>query len=276
MTSVRLMISSRSPGDRATARLVSVVALVGPDKLQPGKSVGGSWRGRGSRHRDPGCPPNGRSRAAAGLRHRRGHAACGPSPSCRRHPLRPFRPGSRLPFFRRFQRLTVDDRGARAGLAVERVSSSQRSQTPSRWNCRKMCKPSSTEGTGRLGRYRHGQPVRRRWKIAFIAAHVGLARPPAGFRRRNQRLQTLPLRITQIAGKGRSRLLVGRPMRLRPHPKSKPPSHLAGGKSRAANPRYKLSGPALMQASPETGRAVTPCAASPRRPRPRSTSRRTG
>ena len=33
-------------------------------------------------------------------------------------------------------------------------------------------------------------------------AHVGLARPPAGFRRRNQRLQTLPLRITQIAGKG--------------------------------------------------------------------------
>ena len=34
-------------------------------------------------------------------------------------------------------------------------------------------------------------------------------------------------------------------MRLRPHPKSKPPSHLGGGKSRAANPRYKLLGQAL-------------------------------
>src|ERR1700729_4235795 len=78
-------------------------------------------------------------------------------------------------------------------------------------------------------------------------AQVVLARPPAGFRRRNQRLQTLPLRITQIAGKGRSRLLVGRPMRLRPHPESKPPSHLGGGESRAANPRYKLLGQALGQ-----------------------------
>ena len=85
-------------------------------------------------------------------------------------------------------------------------------------------------------------------------AHVGLARPPAGFRRRNQRLQTLPLRITQIAGKGRSRLLVGRPMRLRPHPKSKPPSHLGGGKSRAANPRYKLLGQALSPQGPRWAR----------------------
>ena len=76
-------------------------------------------------------------------------------------------------------------------------------------------------------------------------AHVGLARPPSAFRRRNQRLQTLPLRITQIAGNGRSRLLVGRSMRLRPHPESKPPSHLGGGESRAANPRYKLLGQAL-------------------------------
>ncbi len=69
-------------------------------------------------------------------------------------------------------------------------------------------------------------------------------RPP-GFAAGIQRLQTLPLRITQIAGKGRSRLLVGRPMRLRPHPESKPPSHLGGGESRAANPRYKLLGQAL-------------------------------
>jgi hypothetical protein len=34
-------------------------------------------------------------------------------------------------------------------------------------------------------------------------------------------------------------------MRLRPHPESKPPSHLGGGESRAANPRYKLLGQAL-------------------------------
>src|ERR1700722_7138458 len=36
-------------------------------------------------------------------------------------------------------------------------------------------------------------------------------------------------------------------MRLRPHPESKPPSHLGGGESRAANPRYKLLGQALKQ-----------------------------
>ena len=69
-------------------------------------------------------------------------------------------------------------------------------------------------------------------------------RPP-GFAAGIQRLQTLPLRITQIAGKGRSRLLVGRPMRLRPHPELKPPSHLGGGELRAANPRYKLLDQAL-------------------------------
>jgi hypothetical protein len=33
---------------------------------------------------------------------------------------------------------------------------------------------------------------------------------------------------------------------LRPHPESKPPSHLGGGESRAANPRYKLLGQALI------------------------------
>ena len=67
-------------------------------------------------------------------------------------------------------------------------------------------------------------------------AHVGLARPPAGFRRRNQRLQTLPLRITQIAGKGVPDCLWS-PYALASNPKSKPPSHLGGGKSRAAYTR---------------------------------------
>jgi hypothetical protein len=34
---------------------------------------------------------------------------------------------------------------------------------------------------------------------------------------------------------------------LRPHPESKPPSHLGGGESRAANPRYKLLDQALSE-----------------------------
>ena len=46
-----------------------------------------------------------------------------PSPSCRRrNPLRLFHSGSRLPFFRRFQRLAVEDRGGWAGFAVERFA----------------------------------------------------------------------------------------------------------------------------------------------------------
>src|ERR1700691_2237195 len=59
-------------------------------------------------------------------------------------------------------------------------------------------------------------------------AHIGLARPPARLRRWDQRLQTLPVRVSQSAGKGRARLFGGRPMRLRPHPEAKPPSHLGG------------------------------------------------
>jgi hypothetical protein len=76
-------------------------------------------------------------------------------------------------------------------------------------------------------------------------AHIGLAWPPARLRRRDQRLQTLPLRVSQIAGKGRPRLFVGRPLRLRPHPESNPPSHLGGSESRPAPPRQKLLGQAL-------------------------------
>jgi hypothetical protein len=38
---------------------------------------------------------------------------------------------------------------------------------------------------------------------------------------------------------------------LRPHPESKPPSHLGGGESRAANPRYKLLGQALTSSEKE-------------------------
>src|ERR1700691_4258702 len=53
-------------------------------------------------------------------------------------------------------------------------------------------------------------------------AHIGLARPPARLRRRDQRLQTLPLRVSQIAPQTSPRLFVNLPLRLLPHPESKP------------------------------------------------------
>jgi hypothetical protein len=76
-------------------------------------------------------------------------------------------------------------------------------------------------------------------------AHVGLARPPARLRRRDQRFKALPLRISQIARQTSPRLFVSLPVRLRPHPESKPPSHPGGGESHPNPKRQKLLGQAL-------------------------------
>src|ERR1700679_3745616 len=124
-------------------------------------------------------------------------------------------------FFRRFQRLAVDDRGGRAGLAVERFAQRHMKLFPDalpsavvlelaedivdRRTRRKRAARQIPPGTARPQEIE--DRVHRR-------AHIRLARPPARLRRRDQRLQTLPLRLGQIARKGRPRLLVGRPYAL--------------------------------------------------------------
>ena len=72
----------------------------------------------------------------------------------------------------------------------------------------RYCRPSSAEETGRAADTARDSPCVGDRDCVHRRAHVRRARPPPGLRGRDQRLQTLPLRIGQIAGKGRSRLPV--------------------------------------------------------------------
>ena len=72
----------------------------------------------------------------------------------------------------------------------------------------RYCRPSSAEETGRAADTARDSPCvgDRRLRSSPRACPSCVAAP--GLRGRDQRLQTLPLRIGQIAGKGRSRLPV--------------------------------------------------------------------
>src|SRR5277367_3345724 len=217
------------------------------------ESAGGSCREPAPRRHGLAYPPSGRSPAAAGLRRRPGRALCGPSPSCRRHnPLRPFHSGSRLPLFGRFQRLAVEDRGGRAGLAAERFAQRHVELFPNALPdavALELAEDVVDRGTRRKCAARQIPPgtagAQKIEDRIHRPAHVGLARPPARLRRRDQRFKALPLRIGQIARQTSPRLFVSLPVRLRPHPESKPPSHPGGGESRPNPNRQKLLGQAL-------------------------------
>jgi hypothetical protein len=79
-----------------------------------------------------GLQPSGRRPASAALRCRPGRGSCGPSPSCRRR-----NPPHRLcrPFFRRFHRLAVGNRGRRAGLAAHSLTQCDVQLDPDRLPC---------------------------------------------------------------------------------------------------------------------------------------------
>jgi hypothetical protein len=98
------------------------------------ESVGGSCAAPRPRHRGLAGPRNGRRRVTADLRHRPGRAACGLSPSCQRHnPLRRFHTCFCIPFFRRLQRLAVDDGRTRAGLATRLFAQGHEQRLPSKF-----------------------------------------------------------------------------------------------------------------------------------------------
>ena len=177
-----------------------------------------------------------------------------PFTSCRRHnPLRPFHSGSRLPFFRRFQRLAVEDRGGRAGLAAERFAQRHVELFPNALPhavALELAEDVVDRGTRRKCAARQIPPgtacAQKIEDRIHRRAHIRLARPPARLRRRDQRFKALPLRIRQIARQTSPRLFVSLPLCLRPHPESKPPSHPGGGESCPNLNRHKLLGQALM------------------------------
>jgi hypothetical protein len=122
-----------------SVNLPGVVAAIGPDQLEPREAPAYLVEDELGPVAVPGSRPSGRRRASAALQCRRGRGFCGTSPACRRRsPL-----GCQYrPLFRRFDRLAVENRsrGARAHPLAQRHMQlgPDRSQTPSRWNLRKM------------------------------------------------------------------------------------------------------------------------------------------
>src|SRR6202034_455603 len=106
--------------------------------------------------------------------------------------------------------LAVDDRGGRAGVAVERLAQRHMKFFPNALPCavalelaedvvdrrarRKCAARQIPPGTARA------QKIEDR---IHRHAHIGLAWPTARLRSWDQRLKTLPLRVAQITGRGR-------------------------------------------------------------------------
>ncbi len=139
----------------------------------------------------------------------------------------------------------VEDEGrAIAILKAGGVDAPRRRHAGTAGRC---CRPSSAAETGRVAdtatdsrcagerRPRSSPRACPSCAAARRTSPPGSAAPDVPIARRSNRWE------------GRPRLLAGRPMRLRPHPKSTPPSHLGGGESRAARSRHNPLRQALRQ-----------------------------